>query len=297
MKICCVIVTYNGMPWMDWCLQGLRSSTITVTPVIVDNCSTDGTVAHIEQHYPECVILPQTRNLGFGQANNIGMQYAIAQGASHVLLLNQDATIQPDTIEKLLAFDDGKHLLTPVHLNGNGQQIDPLFHNRTILGSAKQNGLVEDIILRGELNSFYEVDYVNAACWLLPKAIIEQIGGFNPLFTQYGEDDNYIQRLQYHHLGLRLIPNAFIFHDRKTAHGNEKAYRKGFLYRTLLLVKTNINLSGKERFLLSRKLCIQEFGAAILAHHCWQFIGEWFSAKWKLCRNRKAIRQSRQKEI
>lgn len=296
MKIYCVIVTYNGMSWIDWCLQGLRSSNIAIIPIIVDNCSTDGTLAHIEQHYPECVVLAQARNLGFGQANNIGIQYAMSHEASHVLLLNQDATIQPSTIEKLLANDDGKHILTPVHLNGKGQQIDPLFYNRTILGSAKQNGLAEDFLLRGATKDYYEVEYANAACWLLPKTIIEKIGGFNPLFTQYGEDDNYIQRVHYHHMGLRLIPDAFIYHDRKAAHGNEKLYRRGFLYRTLLLVETNINLSKKERFLLTHKICVQEFGAAILAHHCWQFIGEWIRAKWKLCRNRKAIRLSRQKE-
>lgn len=296
MKIYCVIVTYNGMSWIDWCLQGLRSSNIAIIPIIVDNCSTDGTLAHIEQHYPECVVLAQARNLGFGQANNIGIQYAMSHEASHVLLLNQDATIQPSTIEKLLANDDGKHILTPVHLNGKGQQIDPLFYNRTILGSAKQNGLAEDFLLRGATKDYYEVEYANAACWLLPKTIIEKIGGFNPLFTQYGEDDNYIQRVHYHHMGLRLIPDAFIYHDRKAAHGNEKLYRRGFLYRTLLLVETNINLSKKERFLLTHKICVQEFGSAILAHHCWQFIGEWIRAKWKLCRNRKAIRLSRQKE-
>ena len=285
------------MPWIDWCVQGLQSSTVAITPIIVDNCSTDGTLARIEQNYPECVVLAQARNLGFGQANNLGIQYALANEASHVLLLNQDATIQSDTLEKLLACDDGQHLLTPVHLNGKGNLIDPLFHARTILGSAKQNGLVEDFLLRGAAKSYYEVEYVNAACWLLPKKVIEQIGGFNPLFTQYGEDDNYIQRVHYHHLGLRLIPNAFIYHDRKSAHGNEKMYRKGFLYRSLLLVKTNINLSAKERFLFGHKLCVQELGAAILAHNGWRFIGEWFAAKWKLCRNRKAIRLSRQKEV
>ena len=297
MKIYCVIVTYNGMSWIDWCLQGLQSSTTAITPVIVDNGSTDGTLTHIEQHYPHCVLLAQAQNLGFGQANNIGIRYALDHEASHVLLLNQDATIQPDTLEKLLACDDGQHLLTPVHLNGKGNQIDHLFHARTLLGSAQQNGIVEDFILRGTAKSYYEVAYANAACWLLPISVIEQIGGFNPIFTQYGEDDNYIQRVHYHHLGVRLVPNASIYHDRKAAHGNEKVYRKGMLFRTLLLVETNINLSRKERFILRHKIGVQELGAAIASGHSCNYLTEWVKAKWKLMQYRSRIRQSRKSEM
>lgn len=292
MKLYCIIVTYNGSQWIDRCLQSLRGSKLTVTPLIVDNGSTDGTLDAIQDNYPECIVLPQKQNSGFGQGNNIGMEYALAHDATHVLLLNQDAAIQPETLERLLACDDGKHLLTPVHLNGDGSRIDGLFYKQTIIASAQQNGLAEDFLLSGNGKQYYDVEYANAACWLLPVELIRQIGGFNPLFTQYGEDDNYMQRVLFHGYGVRLVPGAFIYHDRKT-HGNEAVYKKGSLYRKLLLVETNIRLGRAERFAMRHKVCLQEFGAALLAHRTCEYICEWIAAKWTLCRNRARIRNSR----
>lgn len=280
-KIYAIVVTYNGLQWIDRCLLSIRRSSVPVTPVVIDNASTDDTVVHIRSRYPEAVLLPQATNLGFGPANNIGFDYALAHEATHVLLLNQDACLQPATIACLLACDDGEHLLTPLHLNGTGEHIDSLFYNRTILNSAADNHLIEDGLLRGRFAPCYDIRYANAACWLLPVAIIRRIGGFDSRFTHYGEDDNYIQRLQYHHIGLRLVTGAFILHDRN-AHGNEAVYQRGAIYRQLLLIKTNINLSRSQRFVQRHKLAVQEFGAALLAHRGWRFIGEWLCAKWKL---------------
>ena len=280
-RIFAIIVTYNGMQWIERCLSSLRHSSVPVTAIVIDNGSTDGTIDYIRTHFPEAILLPQDKNLGFGQANNIGFDYALAHDATHVLLLNQDAYLQPETIATLLTCDDGEHLLTPIHLNGTGEHIDSLFYNRTILESAKNNGIAEDALLHGQTKSSYEVEYANAACWFMPVTIIQRIGGFDPRFTQYGEDDNYIQRLHFHHIGIRLVPTAFIYHDRKT-HGNEAVYQRGALYRKLLLIETNINLSRSQRCIQRTKTTVQEFGAALLAHRACRFFGEWICAQWKL---------------
>lgn len=291
-NIYAIIVTYNGMQWIERCLSSLRQSSVPVTPVVVDNASADGTIAYIQAHYPEAILLLQNTNLGFGQANNKGLEYAIAQDASHVLLLNQDAYLQPDTLAALLAYNDDRHLLTPVHLNGIGDHIDSLFYNRTILENAPSNCIVEDMLLHDKANDYYDVAYANAACWLLPVALIRRIGGFNPLFAQYGEDDNYIQRLHYHHYGIRMVTTAYVYHDRQ-AHGHEVIYKRGVLYRKLLLIKTNINLSRTQRIVLKHKTAFQELGHALYTHQFVSFIREWMSAKWKICANFHCIRKSR----
>ena len=294
-NIFAIIVTYNGMKWYDWCLKGITSSKQLVTPIIVDNCSNDGTVEYLRKLHPECILLPQSKNLGFGQANNKGIEYAIQHGASHILLLNQDATIMPDTLSKLLVYDDGKHILTPIHLNGDGSRLDFLFHERSILGDAMSNGLVEDLLLHKSLKPYYPISFVNAACWLLPTTIINTIGGFNPLFFHYGKDGNYLHRVRYHNFGVRLVPNAYIYHDR-VKHGNESAYHSGSLYRKFLSIETNINLSSKERLKQRHKIAIQQFGSALVAHDAFGFVQEWIKAKCKICRQYKAIQNSRTKE-
>src|SRR5690606_28048723 len=88
-----VIVTYNGMKWIGDCLESLCQSSILSNVIIVDNNSEDNTVGYLKEKFPEAVILPQNQNLGFGKANNLGISYALENGADFVFLFNQDARI------------------------------------------------------------------------------------------------------------------------------------------------------------------------------------------------------------
>ena len=281
--IYCVIVTYNGMQWIDRCLQSIRHSSVSMSTIVVDNNSTDDTLTHIKANYLEVILLPQEENKGFGQANNIGIEYAMQKQASHILLLNQDAAIQPDALQILLQHDDGQHLLTPLHMNGDGRYIDDNFFENTLLFELPEKHEVK------------EVPYVNAACWLLPIEIIRQVGGFNPLFYHYGEDNNYIQRLQYYHFEIRLISDAIVYHDREK-HGNEQLYRSGVLYRKLLLVATDINLTALQRWAKRHKISIQEIGHSMKKHYFLACLKDYFAALRKLSAQSKAIRKSRQIE-
>ena len=245
MKIFSVIVTYNAMhrDWIDKCLASLSSSTVPISPIVVDNLSTDGTREHVPSKYPDIVWLPQDKNLGFGQANNIGIRYALERDADYVLLLNQDATIAADALQLLLAESDGKSLLTPVHLNGDGSRLDKMFHH---IIHKSDNLIADDILLGKELANSYPLEQVAAACWLLPATVIRAIGGFNPLFFHYGEDDNYSNRLTYHGIPTILVPKAKMMHDREE-HGNMKAFNHKKLHRDILCVACNINLTAKQR--------------------------------------------------
>ncbi len=244
MQIYTIIVTYNALPWIDRCLQSLRESSVSSIPIVIDNASKDCTVQHIREHYAETILFPQTHNLGFGQANNIGFRYAIEHNADYVLLLNQDASIHPQALHYLLAQSDGESLLSPIHLNGDGTRIDHNFKMHTICPA--NNTLIDDWCV-GDLKLAYRVGEVCAACWLLPTSILQKVGGFNPLFFHYGEDNNYYQRLVYHKVNTLLIPQAYMYHDRKF-YGNIQAYKKDWIYRRLLFIATNINLTSAQRF-------------------------------------------------
>ena len=93
MRILVIIVSYNFERWIDRCLGSLRESVHPVDTVVIDNCSSDSTTQLIEQRYPEVRLIKNKENLGFGRANNIGMEIAISEGYDAVFLLNQDAWI------------------------------------------------------------------------------------------------------------------------------------------------------------------------------------------------------------
>ncbi|MBO6144360.1 MAG: glycosyltransferase family 2 protein [Prevotella sp.] len=241
MKIYAIIVTYNAMRrnWADRCLKSLQNSTTPVTAVIIDNGSTDGTREYIPKHYPDAIWLPQEKNLGFGQANNVGFRYALEHEADYVLLLNQDASIAPDMLSKLIKESDGLSLVTPIHCNGDGSSFDANFEKYTLRPCPHAPQTLSDC---KQTTGSYEIGEVCAACWLMPIRLVNTIGGFNPLFFQYSEDNNYYDRMAYHHIKTLLVPAVEMHHDRLT-HGSEKTYSHKLLHRSLLTILCDINLS------------------------------------------------------
>ena len=97
-RILTIVVTYNGLKWMDSCLESLRRSECPTDVMLIDNCSTDGTPDYVKEHFPEVNLVQSDANLGFGQANNVGLKYALEHCYDYVYLLNQDAWVMPDTL-------------------------------------------------------------------------------------------------------------------------------------------------------------------------------------------------------
>ncbi|MDE7397344.1 MAG: glycosyltransferase, partial [Muribaculum sp.] len=96
MKILSIIVTYNGMRWIDRCIKSVLDSSISTDIYVIDNFSTDNTVEHIKKMYHRVMVYETNENLGFGKANNIGLKYALDNSYDYVYLLNQDAWIEQD---------------------------------------------------------------------------------------------------------------------------------------------------------------------------------------------------------
>jgi GT2 family glycosyltransferase len=216
MKVFVIIVSYNGAKWLNSCLGSLRSSSIPVSPIIIDNNSSDNTIDLIKTSYPEVYIIENKENLGFGKANNVGIKYALQQGGDYFFLLNQDAWIQPDTIEKLIETNKMYPeylILSPLHLDGTGKKLD---YNFSLWISPNEcPNLISDLILKEvPQNGVYQTKFVNAALWLLSRKCILTIGGFDPIFSHYGEDNDYTFRVNYHGYKIGIYPTATGIHDR-----------------------------------------------------------------------------------
>ncbi len=207
-----IIVTYNAMPYIQKCLNSCGEHNI----IVVDNASNDQTCAYIEKNYPKVSLFSQHENLGFGQANNIGISYALNQNAETVFLLNQDAYLQFGCLDVLIEVQEKNlnyGIVSPIHLDGKGKRLDLKFYK--YLTYINNSDFYSDLILNKPLQDIYKVPFVNAAGWLLSKKILETVGGFDPIFFHYGEDDNYCQRAKYHGFNIGVVPIAFLFHDRE----------------------------------------------------------------------------------
>ncbi len=213
-----IIVTYNAMKWAEKCFTSLRQSSVPVHCIVVDNGSTDGTQKYITSNFPEVELIQSEKNLGFGKANNIGIEKAYQKGADFFYLMNQDAWIFNDSVEKLLnvynLHPDKEEIgiLSPMHIDGTGKKLD-IFLDKYIAHNFETR-LISDLYFQ-TLQPFYEISFINAAHWFLPKETIEIIGGFNPYFFHYGEDLEYVNRILFHKKKTFLVPESKVIHDGK----------------------------------------------------------------------------------
>lgn len=180
--------------------------------IVVDNASTDDTVQVLE-NFPEVDLIKSDLNLGFGKANNIGIQKALEKGAEFVFLFNQDAWVYGDAVLSLIKIMQGNPefgILSPLHLSPDEKTLDQNFatyYNRKT--NVTKSGIAE-------------VPFVNAAAWMVSKSCLEKVGYFEPMFSHYGEDRNFCDRVLYHGFKIGITDQAKICHDRIITRNQKK---------------------------------------------------------------------------
>lgn len=291
MRILTIIVSYNFERWMKRCLESLLHASQPTDILVIDNGSKDQTVDLVRRNYPSVRILSNGQNLGFGRANNLGMQIALQENYQAVFLLNQDAWIDADTLG-VLASQSRMHpeygILSPVHLNGKGEELDKGF--ASYIHVFDRQALTHDTCVVG-------AGFINAAFWFIPVATLRTVGGFSPLFYHYGEDKDYINRLHFHGLQAGYVPTVFGCHDREFRKSSKETFfQTEYMY--LLSEAANINYSLARAFAYSVLAGIKK-SLIILGHGKVGDSCRYLNLAWKLlvrgasiCRIRKQTRQA-----
>lgn len=207
-----IIVTFNGIKWIERCLYSVTHASVNSDIYIIDNGSSDGTIDFIKENYPEIQLCLSHKNVGFGAANNRGIDYAIKNNYKFVYLLNQDAWIDSNTFEKLIGVAQANPnygVLSPLQVNGSGKLVDQNFYR------CCSRKLLSDALLDEKIKSVYKTDFVMAAHWLITRECLKIVGNFSSTFPHYGEDNNYVDRIRYHNLEVGIVPNCIGVHDRE----------------------------------------------------------------------------------
>lgn len=268
-KVLSIVVFYNGEKWVDYCLNSLVNSDYPTDIICIDNNSSDNTIFVISSNFPNVELIKSEINLGFGKANNIGLKKVLEMNYDYAFLLNQDARIEADTIGKLIStHKNNTHygVLSPIHRSKDNNILD---HNFSCyLKSDNTKDLTSDFVLNKTIKDVYQTDFVNAALWLISKECIEKIGYFDPIFPHYGEDDDYLFRVNSYGLKVGIVPSALGNHARYQV----KQIRKyedfnGLINRKyislLIRYKKNTNGSFKKNIFFLRELIINIFSDLI----------------------------------
>ncbi|MDZ7269862.1 MAG: glycosyltransferase family 2 protein [candidate division KSB1 bacterium] len=236
-----VIVNWNGKADTLNCLASLRR--ITYQPhlvLVIDNASTDGSVAAIREAFPEVRILANARNERYARANNQGIELALAAGAEFVLLLNNDTEVAPDFLD---------HLVLAALFRREVGMVGPkiYYHQQPQLiwfAGGKINwwsGRIYHLGLRqidhASLAAPQAVDYLTGCALLVRRACVEKIGLLDEAYHMYAEDADWCQRARQAGFLCLYQPEARVWHkisastsaSYKIYHkvlGNFRFYRK-----------------------------------------------------------------------
>jgi len=206
MSIAAVVVTHNSSDCIKECLNGLVASPLVTEIVVVDNGSTDETVATTRAHDPRIRIMPLENNRGFAAAANAGA--AIVE-APTLAFVNPDATILPAAVEVLLrtlqsnatVWAVGPALLNDLGLREHSARGFPsewsTLLNRRFLEMfprSRNRELRRFLMLDSERTKIFECDWLSGALFFIRRTDFIASGGFDERFFMYYEDADLFRR-------------------------------------------------------------------------------------------------------
>ena len=221
-----VIVNFNGGRMLARSVESVRSHSKDCEIIIVDNNSSDGSVALLEASSDLRVIKLQ-RNMGFARANNIGIR---ASAGPYVVLLNSDTQVTPSWLDHLILKAEASPnigMVGPKLLQSRDHSIldstGHVFQFETGLSVDRGYGQVD----KGQFDSFTDVPSCCFACVLIKRIVFEQIGLLDEKMFFYYEDVDFGLRARI--AGWRVVycPDSIVYHARhgSTIGGQRKKVR------------------------------------------------------------------------
>lgn len=221
-----IIVNYNVKEFVKNLLYSLHKSLINYSSeiIVIDNASSDGSVENIKDKFPYVKVIANKENIGFGKANNQGLE--VAKG-KYIVLLNPDTIVREDTFSKLIDFVNNNPkvgMATCKVLNPDGTL--QLACRRGFPGPwtsfTKTTGLSKlfpksKLFARYNLtyldeNKISEVDAISGSFMFFTREVYNKVGGFDPQFFMYGEDLDLCYRVQQAGYKVCYIPDTEIIH-------------------------------------------------------------------------------------
>jgi hypothetical protein len=247
-----LIVNWNTREYLRQALRSVRETVrgIEYEVIVVDNASSDGSAEMVRRDFPGFQLIANPRNLGFAQGNNQAM--ALARG-EHILIMNPDVVLDPDTVHGLLAFardhpDAG--VVSPKLLNPD-RSLQPFYGRIPTLATVfflytRVGGWIDRKALGGRMRrreryedygDFQEVlcftdGGAGFSCSLIPRKVIEEIGFMDERFPVFFNDGDFGMRLFRAGYRAYILPHvrAVHFGGSSVRQLDRLAYNQEYVY-------------------------------------------------------------------
>jgi len=242
-----IIVNWNTRDLLAQCLQSLRD-TIRISSFevwVVDNGSSDGSVAMVQERFPQTHVIANSENVGFVRANNQAIARWQGQGQGrYVLLLNSDTQALPGSLDKAVRFMDA-------HSNAGIVGVRLLNSDETFQASFTPFPTLwrEFLILSGvgrwlirptfpscgpqiEKGAQKIKGYAEGAYLMARREAVDQVGGLDERIFMYAEDVDWCYRFQQAGWGVWYLPQAPIIHYGGQSSKKRRGRMEAELYRS-----------------------------------------------------------------
>ena len=207
-----VIVSWNTRALLMSCLNSLDSgwSAGTLQVVVVDNASSDGSLDMVKVEHPEAVVIQMGANAGYAKAINRGLQECTGD---FVCLLNSDTEMTPGALAAMIDYLHshpeaglvGPALLNPDGSHQSSRRKFPFFW-ASLTWIAERGAEIKPPA------EPTKADWLVGACLVLPRQLLQRLGGMDETFPFYGEDMELAYRVRLEGLAVVQVPAARVRH-------------------------------------------------------------------------------------
>ncbi len=235
-KVSIILVNYNGFKDTIDCLYSLRNLTYKNFEVmIVDNASTNDSAEEIKPALTENeVLLEADENRGFSAGNNIGIRYAMDNGADYCLLLNNDTVVEPDFLGLLIeAFRIYPKCGLSIGKILYESQRDVIWYagGSLNLKTARTEHWHYQEKISEENDKMQKVTFATGCCMCLSAEAIKKVGLMDEDFFLYEEDADYSIRFINAGYEIFYVPQARIYHKVSASTGSKSGIAQYYTIR------------------------------------------------------------------
>jgi GT2 family glycosyltransferase len=186
--------------------------------IVVDNVSQDGSADAIRAAFPNVTVIERSERAGFGANHNLALRHAKGR---HVLMLNDDARVQPGAIAALSRCLDEQPevaLVAPTVVSPGGG-VEPTCWPRPSLRTDILGALRPGRPPRVEPGSATPIGWVTGCAMMVRRDAVADVGGFDEGFFMYSDEIDLCRRLLDAGHRIARVPEARVVHEGQLSTG------------------------------------------------------------------------------
>lgn len=240
------ILNWNGRKFLEQFLPSIKASTYTNrTVVVIDNASTDDSIAFLQQHYPEVHVVRNTGNHGFAKGYNEGLKQV---KSDYYILLNSDVEVTPGWIEPVIALMEADASIGACQPKLLQYQQRNFFEYAgaaggwlDYLGYPLARGRIFDVCEpdRGQYDSAEPIFWASGAAMFIRATLYHRVGGLDEFFFAHMEEIDLCWRLQLSGYQVYACPQSIVYHvgGGTLPKGNSRKVFLNFRNNLIMLAK------------------------------------------------------------